>query len=61
MNVGFLVCGRARGLFEIIEWEPCMGLLNTDILASNAVRQWLLIAISHVEFYTMWKEAWVNL
>jgi len=28
------------GLFEITEWEPCMWLLNTNILAGNAVRQW---------------------
>jgi len=29
-----LVCNLS--LFEITEWEPCMWLLNTDILA----RQW---------------------
>jgi len=34
----FLVCNL--GLFEITEWEPCTWLLNTDILAGNAVRQW---------------------
>jgi len=30
---------RNLGLFEIAEWEVCMGLLNTDILAGNAARQ----------------------
>jgi len=33
-NMDFLVCNL--GLFEITEWEPCMRLLNTDILAGNA-------------------------
>jgi len=31
------------GLFEITEWEPwitALWLLNTDILAGNAARQW---------------------
>jgi len=27
-------------LFEITEWEPDTWLLITDILASNATRQW---------------------
>jgi len=34
----FLVCNL--GLFQITEWEPCMWLLHTDILAGNAARQW---------------------
>ena len=33
----FFVC--APDLFEITEWQPCMWLLNTDILAGNAARQ----------------------
>ena len=33
----FLVCNL--GLFEITEWEPCMWLLRTDILAGYAARQ----------------------
>jgi len=33
-----LVCNLS--LFEITEWEPCMWLLNTDILVGNAARQW---------------------
>ena len=33
-----LVCNMS--LFEITEWEPCMWLLNTDMLAGNAARQW---------------------
>jgi len=37
-NMAFLVCNL--GLFEITVWEPCMWLLNTDILADNAARQW---------------------
>jgi len=28
------------GLFDMTEWESCMWLLNTDILARNATRQW---------------------
>jgi len=28
------------GLFEISEWQPFMCLLNIDILAGNAARQW---------------------
>ena len=36
------------GLFEITEWKPCMWLLNTDTMAGNAAKQWLLIAASHV-------------
>jgi len=28
------------GLFQITEWEPCMWLLNADILAGNAARLW---------------------
>jgi len=33
-----MVCNL--GLFEIAEWESCMWLFNTDILAGNAARQW---------------------
>jgi len=33
-----LVCNLS--LFEITEWEPCMWLLNTDIFAGYAARQW---------------------
>jgi len=34
----FFVCNV--GLFQITEWKPCMWLLNADILAGNATRQW---------------------
>ena len=37
-----------------------VSLLNA-ILAGNAARQWLLIAIRHVLLHTLWKEVWVNL
>jgi len=33
-----LVCNLS--IFEITEREPCIWLLNTNILAGNAARQW---------------------
>jgi len=36
-NIVFLVGNL--GLFEITEWEPCVCLLNTDILAGNPAIQ----------------------
>jgi len=36
---GFILVSNV-GLFEITEWETCMWLLNSDILAGNAALQW---------------------
>jgi len=37
MNMGSSVCNL--GLFKITEWESCIRLLKTDILAGNVGRQ----------------------
>jgi len=43
-----LVFAKQRSITDVQQ------LLNADILAGNAARQWLLIAVSHVGLYQWW-------